>query len=391
MLKNMPRILYCSDTFPPQVNGVSVVTELSVEGLARRGWECEVIAPRYADSLQDAIACGMSRVPVHSVASVPFPAYPDIRIAAPYFDLVKRVARRFAPNVVHSATEFVIGRMGQMAAKSTGAVKVSSFHTDFARYAEAYGLPFLRSPVSQYLMRYHRRSRRVFTPSKQTRNELQNSGLNNVEVWGSGVDTSIFSPAKRSFDLRGRFPANSFLFLHVGRLAAEKGVGRILEAYSRVREVMPPDSVHLIIAGAGPQESAIRIAAPDGVTFLGVLDRKVDLPALYASCDAFVFASTTETLGLVILEAMASGLPVIAAPAGGVADNLDHGINGLAYDPGNVEEMARAMVLVATTSGLAEQLSLGALETATGQSWDRALDRLDESYRELLPSGANKF
>ena len=100
------------------------------------------------------------------------------------------------------------------------------------------------------------------------------------------------------------------------------------------------------MAGTGPREAELRAAAPAGVTFLGFLDRRDALPDLYANCDAFVFASVTETLGLVVLEAMASGLPVIAAPEGGVRDHLRDGVNGLAYAAGDAAAMARAMVLL---------------------------------------------
>ena len=113
-------------------------------------------------------------------------------------------------------------------------------------------------------------------------------------------------------------------------MAAEKGVDRIIAAYELARQSLPAGAIHLVIAGSGPKEDALRESAREGVTFLGNLDRGDVLPRLYASADAFLFASLTETLGLVVLEAMSSGLPVIAVPAGGVADHLRDGINGLA-------------------------------------------------------------
>jgi phosphatidylinositol alpha 1,6-mannosyltransferase len=124
------------------------------------------------------------------------------------------------------------------------------------------------------------------------------------------------------------------------------------------------------------------------VSFVGFLDRETVLPSLYASCDAFLFSSLTETLGLVVLEAMASGLPVIATPAGGVADHLRHGENGLAYPARDTAGMAHAMVDLVMNRGLRLSLSAGARRTAEALSWERELDRLDVSYHEVCSAAA---
>ena len=142
--------------------------------------------------------------------------------------------------------------------------------------------------------------------------------------------------------------------------------------------------------GAGPREAALRAGAPASVVFLGHLDRDTMLPQLYASADAFVFASQTETLGLVVLEAMASGLPVCAVSAGGVAEHLHDGVNGLAVPAGNADAMAGALVRLATDPVLHHRLSLGAVATARDLSWPAELDRLDRSYRELLGLAARE-
>ena len=178
---------------------------------------------------------------------------------------------------------------------------------------------------------------------------------------------------------------DSFVFLHVGRLAAEKGVERILEAYRLASAQFGPGrSTHLIIAGDGPRRDALRGMAPRDVTFLGNLDRATELPRLYASADAFVFASHTETLGLVILEAIASGVPVIAAPIGGVADHLRDRVNGLCYRPGDIVAMASAMMELVGNAELTRRLGRGARQSAARLSWDDELDRLSESYMERV-------
>ena len=386
-LDRAPRVLYCTDTYPPQVNGVSVVTALSVAGLRSRGWEAVVIAPRYPSTTPDPFDRGGDRSRgerVVGIANVPLPMYPDVRLAAPDIRAVVNEVRRFRPDLVHCATEFVLGRVGQWAAFRAGIPVVSSYHTDFGRYAAAYGAPCLTAPVRRYIARFHSRNRRVFTPSAPAREDLRRMGVSRVEVWGCGVDTDTFHPSRRSAPLRDAYGTrDTCIFLHVGRLAAEKGVDRILEAYARAHALVPAGTMHLVIAGAGPKDAELRAAAPQGVTFLGNLDRQSVLPRLYASCDAFVFSSLTETLGLVILEAMASGLPVIATPAGGVADHLYDDVNGIAYPPNDVDALARAMVSLALDRPRVKRLATGARATAERLSWEAELDRLDAIYRDV--------
>jgi phosphatidylinositol alpha 1,6-mannosyltransferase len=381
------RVLFCSDTYPPQVNGVSVVTALSVAGLRERGWECAVVSPRYpevGESVFTEYGDGED-ASLTTIASIPFPNYPDVRLTAPSYGTVYRVARQFKPDLIHSETEFVLGRLGQLVGHRLGIPLVSSYHTDFARYADSYGVPWLRGTIAAYISRFHRRSRRTYTPSAPSRGDLLRSGVRDVEVWGRGVDLKTYDPRLRSDVLREKLGlARRFTFLYVGRLAHEKNVEQIVEAYRLALPRLAPDSTRLVIAGAGPREAALRAAAPQGVIFLGYLDRRTELPALYASADAFVFASLTETLGLVVLEAMAAGLPVIATPAGGVADHLRDGENGIAYPAGDTQAMADAMVALATDPARVRALSANARATAEALSWDRELDRLDASYREVL-------
>jgi phosphatidylinositol alpha 1,6-mannosyltransferase len=379
------RILFCTDTYPPQVNGVSVVTALSVQGLRARGWEVEVIAPRYPANEQQVFASEVSHDHVTSIPSMPLPGYRDIRLAAPARRTVREVIERFKPDVVHSATEFVIGRLGQSEARRRGITVTTSYHTDFAKYTESYGVPFLRGTVQRWIRRFHANAARIFTPSAPAREDLLALGLQDVEVWGRGVDDVMFHPSKRSLALRQSLSlGNAFTFLHVGRLAPEKGIDILLEAFAEVERTLGADAVKFVVAGAGPSLAGLKQRAPRNVTFLGNLDRNRELPALYASADAFLFASITETLGLVVLEAMAAGLPVIATPAGGVADNLRDGQNGLAFDAMNAEACAAAMLRLVANRGLQQQLREGARATAERRTWNHELDRLDASYREVL-------
>ena len=150
------------------------------------------------------------------------------------------------------------------------------------------------------------------------------------------------------------------------------------------RDANPDIEAVLVVAGDGPSSDVLRERAPDGVLFLGLLERHLLLPLLYASADAFVYASETETLGLVILEAMAAGVPVVATPVGGVAVNLRDMENGLAFPRGDAREMADAMARLVRDPNLRGRLARGARSWAEAHSWDAELDRLDASYREVL-------
>jgi glycosyltransferase involved in cell wall biosynthesis len=172
----------------------------------------------------------------------------------------------------------------------------------------------------------------------------------------------------------------------VGRLAPEKDVGVLLEGFRLLVERMPPGSVRLVVAGDGPARAALERQAGAQVTFLGAVDRSRDLPALYASCDAFAYASTTETLGLVVLEAMASGLAVVAVPAGGVADHLHDDVNGIAYPAGDIAACAAALQRLATDGALRARLGAGARRDAEAKGWEAELDRLDAQLRAVAAS-----
>ena len=229
------RVLYCTDTYPPQVNGVSVVTAISVAGLRERGWDVHVIAPRYPH--EDAARRDPN---VIALPSMPLPLYPDVRLVLPDYAVVRAAIDRLKPDLVHCATEFIVGRVGQIAAARAGVPIVTSYHTDFSRYMTSYGVPWLAKPVARYLARFHKRARRTFTPSKASRADLLRLGVSDVEVWGCGVDADRFNPSRRSQELRVKLGIDgAFTFLYVGRLAAEKGVDVVMEAYRRAESQLP--------------------------------------------------------------------------------------------------------------------------------------------------------
>ena len=391
------RVLYCTDTYPPQVNGVSVVTALQ-RGGPRRG------AAGTAPSSRRGIPAGADgrvarAIPAAGapVTSLPSVAVPGLR-RAPARD---RGPANGAP--VWSSSSSRISCTARPSSRSAawgsrprgaaGIPVVSSYHTDFGRYAA--GLRHALAPPGRDRLsrgRFHRRSRRVYTPSAVAKADLlrprrgpgrglgprrRHDGLPSASPQpGSCAQPSAWAAGSPSCTSGGSRRRSGWMscWRPSGRRPTQRAPRRHPPRHRGDRAVR----------GGAPGRGAARRHLP-GLS----RSRGRRLPDLYANCDAFVFASVTETLGLVVLEAMASGLPVIAAPEGGVRDHLRDGVNGLTYAAGDAAAMARAMVLLVGRMGAhPAAVAPSARRTAEGLSWDRELDRLDASYREVCAGGA---
>jgi glycosyltransferase involved in cell wall biosynthesis len=219
-----------------------------------------------------------------------------------------------------------------------------------------------------------------------TGGELRALGIERVMVWGRGVDAGWFRPDRRSETRRAGLGAQGrLLVLHVGRLAVEKDVDTLVAALISARERLG-DRAAFCVAGDGPRAAWVRQMLPFAA-HLGFLDRE-RLAQLYADADLFVFPSPTETCGLVALEAMASGLPVIASDRGGVRDNLRHGLTGLVVPAGDAAGFAAAMVALADDPEQRRAMGEAARAFGVGRDWGRELDRLEESYSSLAPASS---
>ena len=294
-------------------------------GLRRRGWDCLVLTPGAEGmaSSRDTIADGVVALP-----AVAWRTYPDVRAAFGQRRTVRALVKRFRPDLVHCPTEFVLGWYGRQEALRAGVPYCTSYHTDFSRYTSSWGVPWLRRPVQSWIRHFHRRAARVYTPSLSARDDLQALGLRDIEVWGRGSTRHSFSHERMGRHPLRRSPSGSSMW--AASLGKEHRISD--QAFATVRARHPEMPMELQIVGDGPSRDALQRRAAQStelaVHFLGVQDREKDLPRIYAGADAFVYASTTETLGLVVLEAMAAGLPVVAVPAGGVAEHLLDEVNG---------------------------------------------------------------
>lgn len=366
------RLALFTDTFTPQVNGVARTLERLVGAVERRGGSVLVETVQMPDAAADAR--------VRRAPSVPFWAYPQLRIAAPSARAAAARLARWRPTIVHATTPFGVGLAGRRAALQLGVPFVTSYHTSFAAYLQHYGLSALDRISWPYLRWFHNSGRRTFVPSGVVSRELEGQEFTNVRIWSRGVDLERFAPRARTREMRERMGAHdgTFVVAYVGRLAPEKGVHQAIDAMRLVRE-RHGERVRFAVAGDGPDAERCRTRAPEGTWFAGSLGGD-ELSAFYASADAFVFPSRTETFGNVVLEAMASGLPVIA-PDEGATLELAHDGTALTFPWGDARALAGRIEWLLRDQLLCRQLRNAGLAVAGARSWDAVWDRLFDDYR----------
>jgi glycosyltransferase involved in cell wall biosynthesis len=279
------RILVATDAWEPQVNGVVRTLARTIAECRAMGHEVEIIAP-------------------NQFKTMPLPTYPEIKIAVGCQEAVKECFKNFEPEAIHIATEGPIGLAARRACLEWKLPFTTSYHTRFPEYISA-RLPVPLSAGYAYMKWFHRPSGRLMVATPTMRTELEKRGFRNISPWTRGVDTELFRPGRAAI-----FPdLPRPIWLNVGRVAVEKNIEAFLELD------LPGSKV---VVGEGPQMDELKAKYPQTV-FTGAKFGD-DLADAYASCDAFVFPSLTDTFGLVILEAMASGLPVAAFPAPGPID-----------------------------------------------------------------------
>jgi glycosyltransferase involved in cell wall biosynthesis len=375
--KDAVRIAFVTETYPPELNGVSLTVERTVRHLRQRGHAVELVRPRQRgepalDSDEELRTGGC-----------PIPMYPDLRMGLASASSLRRRFERTRPQLVHVATEGPLGWAALQAARSLRLPVTSDFRTNFHQYSRYYGLGWLSPLVHDTLRRFHNRAQLTFVPTAAVRGELTAAGFLRLEVVGRGVDTVLFTPDKRSAELRRQWDADDGpVLLYVGRLAAEKNVTLALCAFEAVRLRMP--SARMVVVGDGPLRRKLEADFP-AAQFVGV-QRGEALAQHYASADLFLFPSLSDTFGNVTLEALASGLPVVAFDTAAAADHVDDCDSGLLAPVGDEK------AFVASTCSLAWQhRHLGAVRSharraALKAHWPDVLARFENHLAETLAS-----
>lgn len=370
------QIALFTDTFPPQVNGVSLTLKRLVNHLERRGVLHEVFVPEFSK-------LDLFESNIHRFTSLPFYLYPECRIALPNLLSVRNHLRRFQPDLIHIATPFNMGLCGLHYGKKFGIPMVSSYHTHFDRYLDYYHLKFATNWIWRYLRWFHESCEVTFVPSEETRRQLENQGFSRIDIWKRGVDCDLFHPNKRNPYFRKKYGIkDQLLFLYVGRMAPEKDLDILFEIMNKLP--MPiRERIHWLLVGEGPLLPELRDQALPNVTFAGYLSGE-DLAEAYASADLFVFPSSTETFGNVVLEASASGLMTLGAHSGGVQEIIQHGKSGFLCSPRSVDSFLQAIFRIVEKPGLLHQMGKEARRYALSQSWDAILDGLLLQYEQSI-------
>lgn len=369
------RVALFTDTHLPQLNGVTRTLDRLERAIAARGGSVRVWTPEDPRAEQAPHVRGMR--------AVPFWAYPELRIALPDAARIVREVAAWGATIVHAATPFGAGLAGRRSARTLGLPLVTSYHTSFSAYARFYRLGPLARPGWRYLRWFHDSGLRTYAPSDATAAELRARGFHGVQVWSRGVDTARFAPAHRSDALRERLGVTPSRMLvgNVGRVAREKGLDTMLAAMHLLDREAPGRFV-FAFAGDGPYLDALRRDAPPSARFLGRLEGEA-LSAFYASLDLFVFPSVTDTFGNVLLEAMASGVPVLAADAAPTRA-LVTPARGLLYYPGAGANLAAGIRAAFADPRALAAMRARALTFAAQQGWDRIFDDLIADYRTVI-------
>ncbi len=359
------------------MNGVARTLERLVAAVEARGGAVRV------ETVHDPLETPDARVV--RWPSRPFWAYPQLHMAAPLRADVTHGLVRWRPTLIHAATPFGVGLAAHAAARSLGVPFVTSYHTSFPAYLRHYRLSALNAIAWPFLRGFHNSGRRTFAPSRFVADELIAHGFRGVRVWSRGVDPQRFHPSFRSDEMRAAASAAPFDFVvaYVGRLAPEKGVHTAIDA---MRLLMADGAgarrVRFAIAGDGPDEARCRAAAPEGTWFAGPLHGAA-LSAFYASADAFVFPSTTETFGNVVLEAMASGLPVVGPDIGATLE-LANETTALTFRAGDAVSLSQQLARLRDDRSLCALKREAGLAVARTRTWDAVWNALIADYAEAL-------
>jgi glycosyltransferase involved in cell wall biosynthesis len=369
-----------TETYPPEINGVALTLAHLVRGLRLQGHVVSVVRPRQKSV--DGNGCSYDPT-VILVRGFPLPGYREVNVGFFAGGVLRRTWMQRRPDVVYVATEGPLGWSAVRAACRLRIPVFSGFHTNFHSYSNYYHLGCLDSLILRYLCKFHSRTLGTIVASPDHRDRLHAIGLKNVSVLGRGVDSQLFSPKRRSRALRRTWRASDkdLVVLSVGRVAPEKNLGLAIEAFRAMQRVNP--TIKFVIVGDGPLRAALQKKHPD-LIFCGV-HRDEELAKRYASADVFLFASETETFGNVTLEAMASGLVVVAYNYAAARINITDGETGVLVPYGQPRAFVGAATKLACEPRSLARMRQQAREHAVTLDWHRVVDRFARILTSTLP------
>ncbi|HSV37417.1 MAG TPA: glycosyltransferase family 1 protein [Nocardioidaceae bacterium] len=358
------RVAIVTESFLPQVNGVTNSVRHVVDHLIDNGHEALIIAP--APGMGD-----YRGVRIVRARSIAVPMYKSFPLGMPDRSVEEALAE-FKPDVVHLASPIALGWVGLRAARKLGIPTVAIYQTDIPGFLRQYNVPG-EAPVAKWVGRIHKRSTRTLVPSRSAHAQLEGLGVPNLHVWGRGVDLDLFGPENRNRELHdkwarvGKKNGDQLVVGYVGRLAAEKQVRRL-------KELSSVPGIRLVVVGDGPEMKWLKKKLPDA-KFTGMLTG-VELATAFASIDVFVHTGENETFCQTIQEAQASGVPVVAPAKGGPLDLVQHEHTGLLYDPADPESLRAAVHQLVLDDTLRANLAANGLARVATRSWADVIEEL---------------
>lgn len=379
--RNM-RVAMVTETYPPEINGVAMTMGRIVTGLQARGHTVQLIRPRQhagdrpADQplFEEVLQRGM-----------PIPRYDALKLGLPAKQALLRLWATRRPDIVHVVTEGPLGWSALAAAAKLKLPVSTDFHTNFHSYSDHYGVGWLKTPITAYLRKFHNKALRTLVPTESLRRELEALGFRSLQVVARGVDIALFSPQRRSDELRRSWGMEDgeLVALNVGRLAPEKNLALVLKTYAAMRERQP--RLRLVLVGDGPERTRLERENP-GVIFAGMRIGE-DLAAHYASADIFLFPSLTETYGNVTVEAMASGLGVVAYDYAAAQQHIRNGENGLLTPFGAEDAYTMAAAELVTDAARVRAFGRSARVTTEALDWTCIVAEFEQALLDLTTEG----
>ena len=372
------RVAMVTETYPPEINGVAMTMGRIVGGLQSRGHTVQLIRPRqHADDRP-------AEQPLFEEVlqrGVPIPRYDALKLGLPAKQALLRLWAKLRPDIVHVVTEGPLGWSALAAAAKLKLPVSTDFHTNFHSYSTHYGVGWLKTPITAYLRKFHNKALSTLVPTESLRDELQALGFRNLEVVARGVDTALFQPQRRSATLRQTWGVQDrdLVALSVGRLAPEKNLPLVLRSYQLMRELQP--RLRLVLVGDGPERARLERENPD-VIFAGMRIGE-NLAAHYASADVFLFPSVTETYGNVTVEAMASGLAVVAYDYAAAQQHIRHSENGVLAPFGAADDFVQAAAALVNDGERIKALGKHARITTEKLDWSCIVVEFEQALLRL--------
>ncbi|MGC6425262.1 MAG: glycosyltransferase family 4 protein [Lentimonas sp.] len=372
------RIVLVTETYPPEVNGVAMTNQRLVRGLIKRGHHILLIKPERSD----AIPSDDPALEIFQVFGVPIPNYAGLKLGLPFPGQLEDRFEAFQPELVHVATEGPLGFSALRAATKLDVPVSSTFHTNFQDYCADYGAAFAERAMMAYLRWFHNACALTTVPDPSLIERLAADGVERLEMLGRGADTELFDPARRSNELRKSWGADEAtpVAIYVGRAAAEKNIPLTIKAWQQAKSQTP--NLKLVVVGDGPVRKKLEKQHPD-VHFAGMRFDE-DLAAHYASADIFLFASTSETFGNVVVEAMSSGLVVLTYDYAAGKQFVKTGKNGYLAPLNDADAFCKLATEIIARPAEWPAVRQAARQTAENYPWNRTIDR----FAELLGNAA---